>query len=292
MLLRLLVYSIIHTLSSTFVNSLRPSTEDSIISASKNTSLTARSRITCDAQRHGYDPDTADCRDALGQIPVIRSRVTFMDREIVPPGPHRSENIMPLPFRVTGKGARCYIQIILTGTATVGVASVSEIDDAASELISTCALRESSGGLATNIGSQPSIRCRGEILIWESCPVILYSMEASTKSDVFGLKSDPRSEIVLPAIVTSDHGLCEMRIFTTGASDTASWYQFWEATSALYYACAKQGKGGVFSGLGDAHRLFVVLTGTAGLSGGSENVTMETLKKNASLSVAEQILVS
>ncbi|KAL8821487.1 MAG: hypothetical protein Q9191_007294 [Dirinaria sp. TL-2023a] len=97
---------------------------------------------------------------------------------------------------------------------------------------------------------QPSIRCLGTIAAWESCPAILYSMEATTRSEVFGLGSDPRSEVVLPAIVSSDRGLCEMRVFTTRDSDTTSWYELWEATVALYHACAKQDKGGVFSRLG------------------------------------------
>ena len=48
---------------------------------------------------------------------------------------------------------------------------------------------------------EPSLRCRGTILAWESCPAVVYGMEASTKSEVFGLASDPRSEVVLPAKV-------------------------------------------------------------------------------------------
>lgn len=42
-----------------------------------------------------------------------------------------------------------------------------------------------------------------------------------------------------------------MRIFTAKNSDTTSWYQLWEAATALYYTCGKQGMGGSFSDLGE-----------------------------------------
>ena len=50
------------------------------------------------------------------------------------------------------EAGRCYIQMVLTDGATVGSASAGEIDEAASQLISNCALLGNSGGVATNIG--------------------------------------------------------------------------------------------------------------------------------------------
>ena len=41
-----------------------------------------------------------------------------------------------------------------------------------------------------------------------------------------------------------------MRIFSAKNADTTSWYRLWEAATAVYYACARDGKGGIFSGLG------------------------------------------
>ena len=41
-----------------------------------------------------------------------------------------------------------------------------------------------------------------------------------------------------------------MRIFTARDSDVTSWYKIWEAGVAVYYACVRDGRGGIYSGLG------------------------------------------
>ena len=45
-----------------------------------------------------------------------------------------------------------------------------------------------------------------------------------------------------------------MRIFTARHSDTTSWYRIWEAGIAVYYACVRDGRGGIHSGLGRSYR--------------------------------------
>ena len=47
-----------------------------------------------------------------------------------------------------------------------------------------------------------------------------------------------------------DGGECIIRIFTAGNFDITSWYKIWEAGLAVYYACARDGRGGILSGLG------------------------------------------
>ena len=127
--------------------------------------------------------------------------------------------------------ATCYIQVILQGDAASGTVSMSEIDHAASELWSRCAFRENAGGIATNIGSspihsgfsilileiaggdgnlavvmgtyQPSIRCRGDLPGWRSCPPIVHSMEATQQSKLFSLPPNPARDETLPCIIRS-----------------------------------------------------------------------------------------
>ena len=48
--------------------------------------------------------------------------------------------------------ARCYIQPVLLNEAESGIASPSQIRDAASELVVKCASSAEQGGIATNFG--------------------------------------------------------------------------------------------------------------------------------------------
>ena len=51
-------------------------------------------------------------------------------------------------------------------------------------------------------------------------------------------------------LAVQDGGECAMRIFTARNSDFTSWYKIWEAALAVYYACVRDGRGGIHSGLG------------------------------------------
>ena len=44
---------------------------------------------------------------------------------------------------------------------------------------------------------------------------------------------------------------CAMTIKPTGFSDTAKWWQFWEAAVQLTGVCVRGGKGGKSSGIGE-----------------------------------------
>ena len=45
---------------------------------------------------------------------------------------------------------------------------------------------------------------------------------------------------------------CAMTIKLTGSSDTAKWWQFWEAAVQLTGVCVRGGKGGKSSGIGES----------------------------------------
>lgn len=43
---------------------------------------------------------------------------------------------------------------------------------------------------------------------------------------------------------------CMFAVFTTGRIDLSSWYRMWEATTALFSVCVRDGQGGVYRGIG------------------------------------------
>ena len=51
-----------------------------------------------------------------------------------------------------------------------------------------------------------------------------------------------------------------MRIFTAAASDTYTWYQLWEAGSALFSVCTRHQKGGSVRGLGAYNEISETVT--------------------------------
>jgi len=48
---------------------------------------------------------------------------------------------------------------------------------------------------------------------------------------------------------------CVLQIFSTGKSDISSFYQIWEAVTAVFSVCIEKGKGGVFRSLGRRYLL-------------------------------------
>ncbi|KAG6991066.1 hypothetical protein G7Y79_00057g090480 [Physcia stellaris] len=105
-------------------------------------------------------------------------------------------------------------------------------------------------------------------------------MPATHDRRVFGPKGQPGVEVPLPAIITADENKCFGRIFTVGAVDRASWYEFWEAMTAIWSVCARHGLGGFYSGLGDQSNLLASFTGSWRSTVSIVNATAE---KNSSL---------
>ena len=123
-----------------------------LATATERSNLTAGISISCDRAKYGVNPDLVDCRRALTRIPAVHHKMIWVDRVHEPPEPGPGQNIMPLPFRIMGSEARCYIEVILIGEPIAGIASMGEIDRAAKSLVSQCASEQSAGGIATNIG--------------------------------------------------------------------------------------------------------------------------------------------
>ena len=116
----------------------------------------------------------------------------------------------------------------------------------------------------------PAVECRGAFPRWQSCLTVLAEMPASTEPLVFGPVTDPGARVKLPQAIESgkpsdflkgsnftddrlreDDGECLSRIWNTKKeSDTASWFQMWEAVTAVYSACVRHSQKGTIRGLG------------------------------------------
>ena len=115
-----------------------------------------------------------------------------------------------------------------------------------------------------------AVECRGAFPEWKSCTNVLAEMPASTETLVFGPEADPDARVLLPHFIESgkpsdlakglnftddrlreDDRQCLSRIwYTKKESDTASWFQIWEAITAVYSACVRHQQKGTIRGLG------------------------------------------
>ncbi|CAF9943056.1 MAG: hypothetical protein ALECFALPRED_010502 [Alectoria fallacina] len=175
-----------------------------------------------------------------------------------------------------GEKALCYVQPVLIGHATSARATTNQVRNAAAAIRHRCASGGNlQGGIATNIGGdnnlavimgayrQPSaIQCRGTFQPVNSCQDVLEDMPATTKAEVFAPPDNSSATVLLPQAVESDDALCLLRIFGT-PSDTASWYELWEATTAIWSVCTRQSRGGSLGGIGESRDRMVV--GNSGL---------------------------
>ena len=95
-------------------------------------------------------------------------------------------------------------------------------------------------------------------------------MPASTETLIFGPEADPDAQVIVPHFLESgerspcvrtqspsdqsfgeDDRKCLGRIwYTKKESDTASWFNMWEAVTAVYSQCLRFRRGGIIRGLG------------------------------------------
>ena len=116
-----------------------------------------------------------------------------------------------------------------------------------------------------------AVECRGTFVEWKSCVNVVADMPASTETLVFGPPADPGAQVLLPHFIESgkpsnfakgsnfttddrfgeDDKDCLSRIwYTKKESDTASWFQMWEAITAVYSVCVRNQQRGIIKGLG------------------------------------------
>ena len=121
-----------------------------ISNQSLDTSVENALSIVCNGSTYGYNPNILDCERAKEFMPPDPSIWIIGERDTgLPVG------TVPLPYRVMGNRALCYVQPVLIGDYKTALASLNMMRQAAAALVMQCALgAESQGGVATNIGKK------------------------------------------------------------------------------------------------------------------------------------------
>ncbi|CAF9924440.1 hypothetical protein IMSHALPRED_006196 [Imshaugia aleurites] len=163
---------------------------------------------------------------------------------------------------------------------TVGRASSYEIGQAAYTMLQTCVVERGMGGMAYDIGGdnninvaitdyKPNVKCDSTSTPgpnWNSCVSVFVNMKATKQVRVFGSYGDPDVEEQLPLVLEAAYatrqlilavffliadGGCQLRIEIEGPPSIATWYELWEATTAITTMCTRfKEKGGKAKGLG------------------------------------------
>lgn len=223
-------------------------------------------RIQCDGEKYGFNPNVPDCQNARSFYTRSSKLYTYGERHS-----GHDINVFPLPYRLMGDAALCYLEPVLIDSALgIGTASINHLSNAAFELILQCAVRQSKGGIATGIGGenialvlgtyQPDVQCRGTFDAWDSCRSILGDMPVLTRTEIFGPEENPTVQVALPVSLQSSDDKCAMRIFGKGRADATSWFKLWEAVSAVYSICLRHRMAGNFRGLGELGSIFITVT--------------------------------
>ncbi|MCJ1458627.1 hypothetical protein MMC28_009001 [Mycoblastus sanguinarius] len=223
--------------------------------------------VHCDGGTYGFSPNVADCETGQYQIPGDTEVFQFVER------PNAAGNDLPLPFRLLGDQGHCYFQPVVIGDHASGRASFANLRLAALALVDKCAIESAKGGIATNIGGdnnvavimseyKPQVQCRGSFSASATgtCNDILFAMKADRDLYTFGPASDPATEEELPVYIRSMVTGCSVQIFSTGTADTSSWYEIWEAVTAVSNICVQnQLKGGSLRGIGQNGKIFLTI---------------------------------
>lgn len=223
--------------------------------------------VRCDGETYGYNPNILDCEDATGYLVPDSNMWTFGERHTGLP-----ENVLPLPLRFMGDRGLCYFQAVLIGDHTTAEATLSMLRRAATALVLQCAASVTSqGGIATQIGGDNNlavvlgtyrlpVTCRGTFTSWESCRHVLYDMPADKVQQVFGPRGDPAVTEDLPYQFHSEDLGCSANMFSTGRPDVSSFYNLWEAATAVFSVCVRHRKTGSVRGIGEHGEIFLTMT--------------------------------
>ncbi|KAL9077235.1 MAG: hypothetical protein Q9161_000501 [Pseudevernia consocians] len=221
--------------------------------------------IQCDGSSYGFDLDVVDCKEANAYVPSSPDQVLWAESQT-----GLQEKIFALPYRAMGDKAMCYVQPLLINGTSSARATPNQVRNAAAAIRLNCASGgKLQGGIATNIGGDnnlavtlgaykptSAIECSGSLPVSASCIDFLADMPATTDNETFGLPADPTANISLPQVVESSDTQCQLTILADSslrAPEMASWYEVWEATTAIWSVCGRHQQEGTLSGIGESH---------------------------------------
>nr|UZP47913.1 hypothetical protein [Cladonia uncialis subsp. uncialis] len=236
-----------------------------------NSSIDNTIDVVCDGLIYGASLNLRDCQEALNFFSDSDVDYVWVERRTGPTG-----TMFQLPFRMMGSAATCYLQPKLKISGGVAHASFNSIRMAGSVLISRCITnaRLPTGGIASNIGSDgklnvilaeyaPKATCRQSGTMPPDtttyCQAVIGAMLTTRQTQVFGPPSDPATEVETPTFIKAGENQCVLRLYTPESSDSISWFEVWEETTAIYSACIRKGRTGYSRGLGELHQLSVSL---------------------------------
>ncbi|KAI4235495.1 MAG: hypothetical protein LQ349_003120 [Xanthoria aureola] len=93
-----------------------------------------------------------------------------------------------------------------------------------------------------------------------SCTFLTQLMTSSVTPRTFGLPADAKADVKLPAYFHEPSRKCVAAIFTTGITDTSTYYEMWEAVVAVTGMCVRAGYSGTAFLRGRNRQLFVEVT--------------------------------
>ncbi|CAD6589690.1 MAG: hypothetical protein ASARMPRED_004173 [Alectoria sarmentosa] len=216
-------------------------------------------KIACDGTLYGKNLKVSSCRNIFHFLSKDETEFRFAQRDSGVPCD------VPLPLRTLSTDGLCFVQLLLKKDAVSGRATSTEIGQAAFTLLQTCVIERGMGGMAFNIGGdnqlnvaianyKPSVKCDSTSAAgppWKSCVAIFANMRATKQLRIFGYSEDPGVDESLPFVLEAADGKCQARIDIDGPATITSWYEIWEAVTAVANMCTRQkGKGGKAKGLG------------------------------------------
>ncbi|CAD6593314.1 MAG: hypothetical protein ASARMPRED_007274 [Alectoria sarmentosa] len=230
-------------------------------------------RAQCSGPKFGTSLNGTSCRNAIDFIPAERGQRSFGLRA------YAATYNVELPYRwlsrsnlltyvFTTEDGLCSVQVFLIAPATVAHASTYQIWRGAEAVLHRCVTDPRFiGGVASNIGgdnklavvvqssNNVNVQCtRGPAPPppYEQCHLVAYNLPATLNRETFGSIGDPTVENPLPQEFTSlPSRECAVRVSIPPATtETASWYNIWEAVDAATQMCVRDHLVGKVSGIG------------------------------------------
>ncbi len=150
------------TVSGNPTNRVNPNTNltldldsSEVITSPSVTSSEEDIHIQCNGASYGFDLDISDCEQAKAYLESSPGEVQWAERHTA----EQNQGI-PLPYRIMGDNASCYVQPVLMDGAPAAKASANQVYNAAAMIQNRCfSGGKLQGGMATKIGKRKTLCC-------------------------------------------------------------------------------------------------------------------------------------
>lgn len=222
----------------------------------------------------GKDLSTQSCLDAVRQLDVRSTIPQTWGRR----NSGRFDHYLPQRFQSTD--GTCFIEPVpnLRDSSAYAVSSQADIVTGSIALIRRCAGgTPSTGGVVGGLGEEgkmnvllgkmvPHVLCFGAVSrsprFRQNCQDILDTMDDSVTPRLFGPASEHQPvDVTLPLTLKAGYlNRCIVEITTSGQPDVWKFINAWETVQTINAMCIRQGRKGLWTGLGAHRRLSLVVT--------------------------------